>query len=317
MVVITVSEDYQMQKKEIIKKAEETLSSPLASESDRDRTYTDLLDLLTLSDVHKQSLLERGFNDAQIILYGYKSTPAFGYRKLAQALIDNGCTVAGVPGFYIDADGKWTINFSSKSSGFLIPVRNIDGLILGCQIRVDRPANGLKYKWFSSANYHMGVSSGSPIHFVGRPGDKVIYMTEGPLKGDLSHSLSGKTFGCVAGVNQSANLPTFLSEMKSHGTTFVYETYDMDKRLRLDCKADYNDDCIKCEYYNRGKGSCVLCEKKIVKRKNIQRGCQKLLDICKEMYLGRKSITWDIDKDGEWNGIIKGVDDYLISEMTY
>ena len=42
-----------------------------------------------------------------------------------------------------------------------------------------------------------------------RQGDKIVFVTEGPLKGDIAHALSGRTFVCVPGVNQYANLPAF------------------------------------------------------------------------------------------------------------
>ena len=126
--------------------------------------------------------------------------------------------------------------------------------------------------WLSSTNYHKGTSSGSPVHLVGEPGAKTVFITEGPLKGDLSHALSGRTFGCVPGANQYANLTPFLKAMKN---------------------------------------SIILCEKKQIKRQNIQRGCNKLAGICRELELPGKMLTWDLDEDGDWAEHVKGVDDYL------
>lgn len=103
------------------------------------------------------------------------------------------------------------------------------------QIRLDHPYDGRKYIWLSSVNFEGGTTSGSPVHFVGKPGDKTVFVTEGPLKGDLSHALSGRTFLCVPGVNQALNLVPVLKEMKALGTSFVYETYDMDKLLSPVC----------------------------------------------------------------------------------
>ena len=75
-----------------------------------------------------------------------------------------------------------------------------------------------------------------PVHLAGSPGEKTIFITEGPIKGDLAHALSGRTFGCVPGANQYANLPPFLQAMKLMGTEAVYEAYDMDKLLRTACR---------------------------------------------------------------------------------
>ncbi len=278
----------------------------------RHKTYSTFFSMLVLADTHRKNLLKRGFTEQQIEENGYKSTPVFGYKKLTERLLAAGCTVEGVPGFYQDKDGEWTIHFSNKSSGFLVPVRNMDGLIVGAQIRLDHPYDGRKYIWLSSTNFNMGTSSGSPVHLAGSPGEKTIFITEGPLKGDLAHALSGRIFGCVPGANQYANLPPFLREMKQMGTQSVYEAYDMDKLLKTACRGDYNEKCTQCENYRKDwKQKDISCEKKCVKRQNIQRGCQKLTQICRELGLSVKTLTWDMDGDGDWAEHVKGVDDYL------
>ena len=152
------------------------------------------------------------------------------------------------------------------------------------------------------------------MHFVGKPGDKTVFVTEGPLKGDLAHALSGRTFLCVPGVNQSANLMPVLNEMKELGTGFLYEAYDMDKLLRPVCQGDYSENCKECPCYRKDwKKQRIPCEKKQIKRDNINRGCNKLAEICKELGLQGKTLTWDTDTDGNWAENVKGVDDYLVS----
>ena len=303
---------YQVRKREIAPKEPEIESSPPAPDAVRHRTYSMFLSMLVLADTHRQNLLDRGFTERQIEENGYKSTPVFGFKKLTRKLLEAGCTVKGVPGFYQDEDGEWTIHFSNRSSGFLVPVRNMDGLIVGAQIRLDHPYDGRKYIWLSSTNFPMGASSGSPVHLVGSPGEKTIFITEGPLKGDLAHALSGRTFGCVPGANQYANLPPFLQAMKLMGTEAVYEAYDMDKLLKTACRGDYNEKCVHCENYRKYReGQDIPCEKKSVKRQNIQRGCRKLAEICRELELSAKALTWDTDEDGDWAEHVKGVDDYL------
>lgn len=291
----------------------EIVNSPAASADVKDKTYTMLFSMLCLSDTHRRNLLQRGFSEEQIEEKGYRSTPPFGYRKLTKKLLEAGCTVEGVPGFFQDADGEWSIHFHPKSSGFMIPVRNIDGQIAAVQIRLDRPYEGRKYMWLSSINYHRGASSGSPIHLAGKPGDRIVFVTEGPLKGDVAHVLSGRTFACVPGVNQYANLPAFLEEMKELGTKHIYEAYDMDKMLKTECQGDYDDQCMHCPNY-RAKGNelHIPCDKKKVKRESIQRGCRKLSEICHELSLPGRTLTWDLNEEGSWAGNLKGVDDYLL-----
>lgn len=291
---------YQVKKRKIISKEPETENALPASDVVKYKTYSMLFSMLVLADTHRKNLLNRGFTEQQIKENGYKSTPVFRFKMLTRKLLEAGCTVKGVPGFYQDEDGEWTIHFSNKSSGFLVPVRNIDGLIVGAQIRLDHPYDGRKYIWLSSTNFHMGTSSGSPIHLAGSLGEKTIYMTEGPLKGDLAHAISGRTFGCVPGANQYANFPSFLQAMKLTGTEAVYEAYDMDKLLKTVCRGDYNEECVYCEIYRRKWNQQVIpCEKKSVKRWDIQRGCQKLAQICRKLGLSVKTLTWDMNDDGD------------------
>ena len=305
---------YQAAYKKVAEKEPEIENSPPASDEVKNKTYTMLLSMLILAESHKKNLLDRGFTEEVIERNGYKSTPVFGFKRITRKLMEAGCIVKGVPGFYQDEDGEWTIHFNPKSSGYMIPIRNIDGLIVGVQIRLDHPFDGMKYIWLSSVNYHLGVSSGSPVHLTGEPGAKVVFVTEGPLKGDIASFFSDRTFACVPGVNQYANLAPFLKQMKAMGTEFVYEAYDMDKLIKPVCKGDYNEKCQYCEHYRKDwKHIFIFCEKKERKRKNIQNGCRKLAGICRSLNIEGKTLTWDLDEDGDWAEHVKGVDDYLFS----
>lgn len=304
--------EYRVRQIKIPPREPEIPNVPQAADEVKDKTYTTMLSMLPLAKPHEENLLKRGFTMEQIEENGYKSTPVFGFRKLTERLLESGCTVEGVPGFYQEKDGGWSVHFYPKSSGFMVPVRNLEGLIVGIQIRQDHPRDGRKYMWLSSTNYPMGTSSGSPTHLVGKPGDGTVFITEGPLKGDLAHALSGRTFGCVPGVNQYANLPPFLQKMKLLGTEFVYEAYDMDKLLKPVCRGDYNEKCRYCETYRKNwREECIPCEKKNLKRQNIQRGRQKLAEICRDLGMPMKMLTWDCDAEGDWAEHVKGVDDYL------
>ena len=116
---------YQRKPKAEEVKETEIINAPVASVNVKDKTYTMLFSMLCLSDTHRKNLLQRGFSEEQMEENGYRSTPPFGYRKLTKRLLEAGCTVEGVPGFFRDADGEWTMHFHPRSSGFMIPVRNI------------------------------------------------------------------------------------------------------------------------------------------------------------------------------------------------
>ena len=214
-------------------------NSRLACISDVHQTLSMLFSMLSLSGAHRKNLQNRGLTDEQIDRFGYRSTPPYYYcRPLTDRLIKQGCTVAGVPGFYLGGDGKWTVKFSAKAAGILIPIKGIDGLIRGAQIRLDKPIKdenegagkvGVKYLWLSSSNKHMGVTSGSPVHFVGNPFARTVYITEGSLKADIAHCLMNRSFAAVAGANNLGQLDMVFSALAYNGTKLIVEAHDMDK----------------------------------------------------------------------------------------
>ena len=156
--------DYQVVHKE---EPVEIFNAELADADVIDRTYQEMLSLLTLNDKHQEDLKKRGLTKEQIEIQRYRSVPLFGIKNMVQKLLESGQTVKGVPGFYEDQDGKWTINFTSKNSGILIPIRSMEGKIQGFQIRLDQVMEGRKYIWLSSVKFQNGVSSGSPVHVIG------------------------------------------------------------------------------------------------------------------------------------------------------
>ena len=251
------------------KQMESPKENNLASVEDRDQTYRLMLSMMTLSKTHKESLMARGLSEMDIYRFGYKSTPAFGFSKLVDSLVSRGCTLDGIPGFY-QKEGRWLSCFNSNCTGIVIPVMSIDGKIQGAQIRLDRPINNRKYIWFSSSEKECGTGVGSPTHFIGDPSDKVVYVTEGPLKATVAHVLSGKTFVAVAGVNQYAALTMMLERLKANGTKIIVEAYDMDK----------------------------------FDNPHVEKGCQKLIELCVKHGFETKRLKWDSS--------YKGIDDYLV-----
>ena len=207
----------------------------------RHRTYSYLFSLLTLNPQHKESLLRRGLTEEQIRHYGYKSTPVLGFTRLAAAVMEHGCTVAGVPGFYVNTSGEWTTNFQAKCPGFLVPVRDMNGRIQAAQIRLDHPAGTCKYIWFSSSERVLGIGSGSPVHFVGDPHAKTITFTEGGLKGTITHCLTGETLICNAGAGQSENIIKLFPQLKANGVEEILSGYDMD----LESNEHVRRGCVK------------------------------------------------------------------------
>jgi len=274
--------DYKVLAKK--KKLDLPTNSELASVYDRNQTYEMLLSMLTLTDKHTDDLIKRGLTLEQIRMFGYKSTPAFGFKGIAKALKDKGCVVEGVPGFYELSNGEWTINFKSRCSGILIPYRTVSGLIQAFQIRLDEPFvddknKKTKYIWLSSVDEEKGVSSKSPAHFVGNPCDgQAVFVTEGALKADIAAALSGRTFVAIAGTGCIESLKEPFEVMKRNGITKVYECLDMDKQIN----------------------------------ENVAKAAVKLTNMINDYGFKTKSTKWKWDKNKP--EINKGIDDMLLSK---
>ena len=260
----------------------DTPQAQRASAQDIHKTLTGMLSMLTLNEAHREHLhTRRGLDDEQIERFGFKSTPnpLLGCR-IASILMKNGFVLQGVPGFYIDKKGRWTIKFCRKTSGFLIPVMGIEGLIRGVQIRLDHPIrdendppdkDGTKYIWFSSTGRNRGTSSGSPVHFVGDPLARVVYVTEGALKADIAHALTGRSFLATAGANNVSELDYLFAALRRNGTEEIIEAEDMDK---------YRNKAVSC-------------------------GASKVYQLARKNSLACRRLTW--------NPRYKGIDDWQLA----
>lgn len=192
----------------------------------RHAAYTDMLEHLTLLDRHGENLLGRGLSEDRIRENGYRSMPETerGRQLLTDLLRSHGHDLHGVPGFRTYY-GEWTL---SGPSGFLIPVRNKDGLIQGLKIRLDEADHpNRKYRWLSSRNLPNGTRSYSWVHVTGDRTRKRAFLTEGPLKGDVASFLAKDAlFICIGGVNALHGLTDTIRELGVHE---VVEAMDMDQ----------------------------------------------------------------------------------------
>lgn len=195
----------------------------------RHAAYSDMLSYLTLSDKHRQNLLDRGLSLERIEENGYRSMPTTPEaRRLLAKLVGMDHELLGLPGFYT-RDGQWTL---AGQNGFLIPVRDPDGLIQGLKIRLDdEDTPNRKYRWLSSRDTHLenGSRSYSWIHVTGNRASKRAFLTEGPLKGDVASFLADDAlFVCTGGVNAIHGLKQTLQALD---VTEVVEAMDMDQMV--------------------------------------------------------------------------------------
>ena len=205
----------------------ETERQPVPLE-ERHIAYTAMLNHLTLLDRHHENLLERGLSEERIIRNQYRSMPETeqGRRLLASLLRSCGFDLLGIPGFRTYY-GDWTL---AGPNGFLIPVRDKNGLIQGLKIRLDDADNDRKYRWLSSRDMTNGTRSYSWVHVTGDTTSKRAYLTEGPLKGDVASFLAHDAlFVCIGGVNSLNGLTKTLRDL---GVTEVVEAMDMDQSTK-------------------------------------------------------------------------------------
>jgi len=249
-----------------------TERQPLPLEA-RHAVYSELLSFLTLADRHRDNLLERGLSEERIARNLYRSMPETPEaRRLLAKLVGMNHELLGIPGFYTRYD-EWTV---AGPNGFLIPVRDKDGLIQGLKIRLDDETNpARKYRWLSSRDKHLinGTRSYSWVHVTGNTQSKRAFITEGPLKGDVASFLSGDSlFVCIGGVSAIGGLRETL---RSLGVTEAVEAMDMDQMTNPQVR------------------DAVLAMRKEV---------QRIRGIKYSKYT--------------WNPVHKGVDDFLLSRVA-
>jgi hypothetical protein len=127
------------QRRQLQAKEDEVRRRRSLSAAERDQQYRALLAELTLHPDDKADLLRRGFTHKEIELCGFKSVQS--YQKLQTQFSEL------LPG--IGTGGK---NLIVQYGGYLCPVRDIDGLIVACQIRLRALPTGEsnRYRWLST-----------------------------------------------------------------------------------------------------------------------------------------------------------------------
>lgn len=107
------------------------------SAAERDRHYRQLLEQLTLHPDDRADLRRRGLTDEQIETASFKSVDQ--WQKLERELLHT------LPGVNLDG-----LSLNTQS-GCLCPIRDVNGLIVGAQVRLRNPQGGGRYRWLTSA----------------------------------------------------------------------------------------------------------------------------------------------------------------------
>jgi hypothetical protein len=156
---------------------------------ERDKGYRQVLSELTLHPDDKADLVRRGFSHAQIELSGFRSVEA--YRHLQGQYSE---LLPGIVG------GKVIIS----NEGYLCPVRNTEGLIIACQVRLRSLSNGdtNRYRWLSTKEQTLHVEGELPLAiFPSGVSSEVVALAEGtgPKPFLVSQRLGLTTIGAAGG----------------------------------------------------------------------------------------------------------------------
>ena len=247
----------------------------LAPASVRHNTYSNLLSLLTLGSSHRESLRKRGLSDEEIDRLEYRTTPAIRASKIVTELLERGCELKGVPGFYVDKEtGK--LKMDIRASGIMVPDRNCHGQIEALQIRLDKVYKS-KFNTLTSVDKYCGTTASCCPHFVGLgKGDTSVYLTEGVMKSDIAHFLSCELGHPIAfvGLTGVGNINQFLrslEELRAMGIQTIKVAFDMDAQVN----------------------------------ENVQKARERVLSV------GCKSGFEMVPKN--WDPAFKGIDDLLLS----
>lgn len=171
---------------------------------ERHAQYKRLLKSMPFSPEHYEQLLDRGLNNQQVVLNGYRSWQTGTVDREGLSLS------YGLPGMYYNvAEGAVV----TGKEGLAIPVRDYLGRIRAIKLRPDDGEP--KYMWLSSRGKRGGCSPGTQVHHTLPPiysrGGKVLWITEGPLKADVASHLSGFDFIGLPSVNPPAG---WIDEVK-------------------------------------------------------------------------------------------------------
>ncbi|MEX0272428.1 hypothetical protein AB3R30_25265 [Leptolyngbyaceae cyanobacterium UHCC 1019] len=131
------------------------------SADERDIAYRQLLPNLTLDPSDRADLIRRGLSDLQIEQYGFKSVEKWQSAHNAPL---------NLPGVLPHG------SLNTPEPGYLCPITDIQGRIVGCQVRSRDPQAQRKYYWQSSHSQekrptgqkpHLKGTDENPLTFIG------------------------------------------------------------------------------------------------------------------------------------------------------
>lgn len=262
----------------------------------RDKVNREIVSSHGLIDRHVNDMIKRGLTKEEVASLGYAS---FGYHDeaaLSHSYKDKGLELRGVPGFFLNDDGFYQLRQLKK--GILVPFKDSQNRIQGFQLRKNNEdlktwmENGEKKKenkcnWLSSTGLKEGTHIPAYCHYacdfvydfcmdrvVPVIKNNTITVTEGGMKGDIAHVLSGRSIIALPGVNALDEFKKELPFLKEMGVTKIVDAFDMD----------------------------------FVTNENVAKQRQRLKELIEESGFEYVLETWDVTAENHSD--LKGIDDY-------
>lgn len=240
-------------------------NADIASVETRDKVYKTVLTQLSLSDEHKKDLLKRGLTEKEISELGYKTFPGndiSSASNIINALSTQKLSPEGCAGFY-KVNDLWAckipkrdmimvkyMSFDNKLTGFQMRCNDDDLKRYDKENHVFKGFYDDKYLWWSTKKKKYGSKSAGMIHyacdfeintngawqpkvFEGKSGEKYMCITEGAMKGDIAHIISGKPFICIPGVSIHKDLEKDLPKLKKIDVTTFIICFDADQLMNI------------------------------------------------------------------------------------
>lgn len=212
--------------------------APDLSPEQLDKAYKIFLGLSTLDSRSQDALSERNISKEEMQRFGFKTFPKRIIKgELNRQLREAGISPEAVPGLYL-RQGDKDASFKFYDS-MILPVKNVDGLIAGLQLRFFSTNDGSRYIWFSSSNFtapeyvYDGKTPGTPLGFVDdvKRNDTTLFITEGLFKAIAIN----KCYGCpVISVQGVGNFQGIVDALK-----VVFKKYPRINRVLIAYDADF------------------------------------------------------------------------------
>lgn len=216
----------------------------------RDLVNREIIKSHPFIDRHKKDMAKRGLTEEEIekldyCSYGYSDEIALGIKYQ-----EKGLELKGVPGFHTDDDGNLCLRILKK--GILIPFKDSEGRVQGFQLRKNNEElkewiekgekkKELKCNWLSSTGLKDGTKIPAYCHYAcdfvyNLHMDRIIpviknnkiTVTEGGMKADIVHILTGMSLIAIAGVTCLNEFEKELPFLKEIGVETIADGLDMD-----------------------------------------------------------------------------------------